>query len=124
MSFGQASNTLNLLGQQSAPAAPKVSPSAGGPQFEIRWNSFHQTLGSSIYALLTGPTPRKNFVSRNFRDCSVEGRIPRAAVVAAALWHIVFLERPGRIFPRRRAEIPRSKIFSSPGPVQSMTSRR
>jgi TonB family protein len=95
MSFGQASNSLRLLGQQGALAAPDVSPAAAGPQFEVRWNGFHQSLGSSIRALVAGPTPGKSFVSRNFfRDCSVEGRIPRAAVIAAALWHIVFLVAP------------------------------
>jgi TonB family protein len=95
MSFGQASSSLSLLGQRRALAAPDLSPSAAGPQFEIRWNGFHQSLGSSIHALVTGPTPRKQFVSKNiFRDCSVEGRIPRAAVIAAALWHIVFLLAP------------------------------
>jgi len=95
MSFGQASNSLSLLGPRGALVAPRVSPSFGDPQFEIRWNSFHQSLGSSIYALVTGPTPRKKFVSgKPFRDCSVEGRIPRAAVIAAALWHIVFLVAP------------------------------
>jgi TonB family protein len=95
MSFGQASNSLSLLGRQGALVAPDVFPAAAGPQFEVRWSSFHQSLGSSIRALVTGPTPSKNFVSRNFfRDCSVEGRVPRAAVIAAALWHIVFLVAP------------------------------
>src|SRR3984893_9060832 len=95
MSFGQASNSLSLLGQQGAFVARKESPSTAGPQFEVRWNSFHQSLGSSIHALFTGPTPRKHFVSKNiFRDCSVEGRIPPPAVIAAALWHIVFLLAP------------------------------
>jgi len=112
MSFGQASNTLNLLGQQGALVAPDVSPSAGGPQFEIRWNSFHQSLGSSIHALVTGPTPRKKFVSRNFfRDCSVEGRIPRAAVTAAALWHIVFLLAPWPDLPATPRKNPAFENF-------------
>ena len=112
MSFGQASNSLSLFGQQGALVAPDVSPSAGGPQFEIRWNSFHQTLGSSIYALLTGPTPSKKFVSRNFfRDCSVEGRIPRAAVIAAALWHIVFLVAPWPDLPATRRTNPAFENF-------------
>ncbi|MDQ1411033.1 MAG: hypothetical protein QOJ41_2768 [Acidobacteriaceae bacterium] len=95
MSFGQASNSLSLLGQQGAFIAPEVSPTTAGPQFEVRWNSFHQSLGSSIRALLTGPFgPRKFLGGDFFRDCWVEGRIPRAAVTAAALWHIVFLLAP------------------------------
>src|ERR1700675_1830532 len=95
MSFGQASNSLSLLGQQSAPATSEVSLSSGGPQFEVRWNSFHQSLGSSIHTLVTSPFgPRKFLGGDFFRDCWVERRIPRAAVIAAALWHIVFLVAP------------------------------
>lgn len=96
MSFGQASNSLSLLRQQGAPpAAPEASPSTWGPRFDVRWNSFHQSLGSSIRALLSGPNASKKVLSGNlFRDCWIEGRIPRAAVIAAALWHIVFLLAP------------------------------
>jgi TonB family protein len=142
MSFGQASSSLSLLGQQRALAAPDLSPSTTGPQFEIRWNSFHQSLGSSIHALVTGPTPRKKFVSRNFfRDCSVEGRIPRAAVIAAALWHIVFLLAPWPDLPatpRKNAafenfqltwsgpinDFPPLKLSSAPAPARAIPSPR
>jgi TonB family protein len=94
MSFGQASNSLSLLGQQRASVAAKVSPSTAGPQFEVRWDSFHQSLGSSIRALVSGPSPRK-FKNGDFlAEGWVEGRIPCAAVIAAALWHIVFLLAP------------------------------
>ena len=94
MSFGQASNSLSLLGQQPPRVAAKASPSTAGPQFEVRWNSFHQGFGSSISALITGPSPRKVVSGDFLADCWVEGRIPRAAVIAAALWHIVFLLAP------------------------------
>jgi TonB family protein len=142
MSFGQASNSLSLLGQQGALAARKDSPSTAGPQFEVRWNSFHQSLGSSIDALFTGPTPRKNFVSKNiFRDCSVEGRIPRAAVTAAALWHIVFLLAPWPDLPatpRKNPafenfqltwsgpinDFPPLKLSSAPAPARAIPSPR
>jgi len=142
MSFGQASNSLSLLGQQGALAARKDSPSTAGPQFEVRWNSFHQSLGSSIHALFTGPTPRKNFVSKNiFRDCSVEGRIPRTAVTAAALWHIVFLLAPWPDLPatpRKNPafenfqltwsgpinDFPPLKLSSAPAPARAIPSPR
>ena len=94
MSFGQASNSLSLLGQQRARVAPEVSRPTVGPQFEVRWNSFHQSLGSSIRALVSDPSPRKVVSGDFLADCWVEGRIPRAAVIAAALWHIVFLVAP------------------------------
>jgi TonB family protein len=142
MSFGQASNSLSLLGQQGALAAPDVSPSTTGPQFEVRWNSFHQSLGSSIHALLTGPSPSKNFLGRVFfRDCWVEGRIPRAAVIAAALWHIVFLLAPWPDLPatpRKNPafenfqltwsgpinDFPPLKLSSAPAPARAIPSPR
>ena len=142
MSFGQASNSLSLLGQRGALVAPHVSPSFGDPQFEIRWNSFHQSLGSSIHALVTGPTSSKKVLSRNFfRDCSVEGRIPRAAVIAAALWHIVFLVAPWPDLPstpRRNPafenfqltwsdpinDFPPLKLSSAPAPARVIPSPR
>jgi TonB family protein len=112
MSFGQASNSLSLLGQQSAPVTAEVSLSSGGPQFEIRWNSFHQSLGSSIRALVTGPFgPRKFLGGDFFRDCSVEGRIPRAAVITAALWHLVFLLAPWPDFPASPRKNPALENF-------------
>src|SRR6202163_4351432 len=102
MSFGQASNSLSLLGQQRARVAPEVSRPTVGPQFEVRWNSFHQSLGSSIRALVSGPSPRKVVSGDFLADCWVEGRIPRAAVIAAALWHIVFLVAPWPELPAAR----------------------
>jgi TonB family protein len=112
MSFGQASNSLSLLGQPGALVAPDVSPSTEGPQFEIRWNSFHQSLGSSIRALVTGPRGPRKFLSGDFfRDCWVEGRIPHAAVIAAALWHIVFLVAPWPDLPATPKKNPAFENF-------------
>jgi TonB family protein len=142
MSFGQASNSLSLLGQQGALVTPDVSPSAGGPQFEVRWTSFHQSLGSSIRALVTGPSGSKTFLGRDFfRDCRVEGRIPRAAVTAAALWHIVFLLAPWPDLPANPRknpafenfqltwsgpinDFPPLKLSSTPAPARAIPSPR
>src|SRR6202166_2496672 len=142
MSFGQASNSLSLLGQQGALAAPDVSPSTTGPQFEVRWNSFHQSLGSSIRALVTGPSGSKKFLGGDFfRVCWVEGRIPRAAVTAAALWHIVFLLAPWPDLPttpRKNPafenfqltwsgpinDFPSLKLSSAPAPARAIPSPR
>jgi TonB family protein len=111
MSFGQASNSLSLLGQQGALVAPDVSPSTTGPQFEVRWNSFHQSLGTSIRVLVTGPSAKKFICGDFFRDCWVEGRIPRAAVTAAALWHIVFLLAPWPDLPATPKKNPAFEKF-------------
>jgi TonB family protein len=102
MSFGQASNSLSLFGQQSALIAPRPSPLQEGPQLDVRWGSFHQSLGSSIRVLVAGPSAPKKFLSGEFfRDCWIEGRVPRAAVIAAALWHVVFLIMPWPQLPAR-----------------------
>jgi TonB family protein len=111
MSFGQASNSLSLLGQRRALTAPAVSRSTAGPQFEVRWNSFHQSLGSSISALISGPSPRKVVRGDFLGDCWVEGRIPRAAVIAAALWHIVFLVAPWPNLPTTPRKNPAFENF-------------
>ena len=111
MSFGQASNSLSLLGQRHALTAPAVSRSTAGPQFEVRWNSFHQSLGSSISALISGPSPRKVVRGDFLGDCWVEGRIPRAAVIAAALWHIVFLVAPWPNLPTTPRKSPAFENF-------------
>jgi TonB family protein len=111
MSFGQASNSLNLLGPQRARVASYVSPSSSGPQFEVRWNSFHQSLGSSIRALVTGPSPRRVLSGDFLADCWIEGRIPRAAVIAAALWHIVFLLAPWPELPATPRKNPAFENF-------------
>ncbi|HTC66575.1 MAG TPA: hypothetical protein VK685_05550, partial [Candidatus Acidoferrum sp.] len=111
MSFGQASNSLSLLGPRRALVAPHVSSSAAGPQFEVRWNSFHQSLGSSIRALVSGPSPRKVVSGDFLGDCWVEGRIPRAALTAAALWHIVFLLAPWPELPATPKKNPAFENF-------------
>jgi TonB family protein len=123
MSFGQASNSLNLFGQPSPPPAPSVVPSKDLPQLDVRWGSFHQSLGSSLRALLTGPSAPKKFLSGEFfRDCWIEGRVPRAAVVAAALWHILFLVIPWPQLPARPRKNPALENFqlSWPGPINDL----
>jgi TonB family protein len=111
MSFGQASNSLSLLGQRRALVAPHVSSSTSGPQFEVRWNSFHQSLGSSIRALVSGPSPRKVVSGDFLGDCWVERRIPRAAITAAALWHLVFLLAPWPELPATPRKSPAFENF-------------
>jgi TonB family protein len=111
MSFGQASNSLSLLGQRRALVPPHLSSSTSGPQFEVRWNSFHQSLGSSIRALVSGPSPRKVVSGDFLGDCWVEGRIPRAAITAAALWHIVFLLAPWPELPATPRKNPAFENF-------------
>jgi len=93
---------LDILGQAAAPA-PAVRPHAPRlPQLDIAWGSFHQGIGSSLAAIFSrAPVPRKFSIDGFFKDCWIERRIPRRALVAAALWHVVFLVMPIPQFPAR-----------------------
>jgi TonB family protein len=101
MSLNHVSNALNLLGQASKPAASLVHLDTGeGPKLEVAWGSFHQGIFSSVVAVLTWTRVPKNFLDGSFfKECWVERRIPRRALVAAALWHIVFIVMPSRRLP-------------------------
>lgn len=111
MSLGQVNRGLNILGQggaataarmapipADAPASAPVSGSEGlavEPKLEIQWRDFRHSAPSSLWALLKWPLiPRKFLGVDYFRDCWVERRVPKRAVLAAALWHIVFLVSP------------------------------
>jgi TonB family protein len=104
MSLGQVNSGLNLLGlgQGAATAArmapipaPPPEPITVEPKLAIAWGDFHQGTASSLRTLLTGPYNVRKFLAGDyFRDCWVERRIPKSAVLAAALWHVVFLVSP------------------------------
>src|SRR2546421_1724761 len=99
MSLNHVSNALNLLGQATKPAASPVRLETGeGPKLEVAWGSFHQGIFSSIAAVLTWTRVPKNFLDGSFfKECWIERKVPRRAILAAALWHFVFLVMP---FPR------------------------
>jgi TonB family protein len=103
MSFGQASNSLSLFAQQTGIAASESAAPETGPQLGVAWGTFHQGAWSSVRALLSRPLLPQRFSGAGvFRDCWVEGRIPRAAVIAAGLWHVVFLLAPWPNLPAPR----------------------
>ena len=103
MSPGQATKAaFDLLGQAEKPTAPVCLRTGQGPKLEVGWGSFHQGIGSSLAALLSRTAVPKNFLSGGFFKASwIEGRIPRRALVAAALWHLVFIVMP---FPQLPAK--------------------
>jgi TonB family protein len=100
MSLGQVNSGYNLLGQGAATAARMApirppAPILVEPKLNVPWGDFHQGFFSSVRALFSGPfTARKFLAGDYFRDCWVERRIPKRAVLAAALWHVVFLVSP------------------------------
>ncbi len=99
MSPGQATKrAYDLLGQAIKPAESVRLATGRGPKLDIAWGSFHHGMGSCVATLLRrSAVPRKFLPTGFFRDCWVERKIPRRAVVAAALWHFVFLVMP---YPR------------------------
>ncbi len=109
MSLGQVNSGLNLLGQGAATAArmapipaPPHAPAKANiePKLAISWGDFHQGTASSLRTLLTGPFNVRKFLGGDyFRDCWVERRIPKRAVLAAALWHVVLLVSPFSLLP-------------------------
>jgi TonB family protein len=105
MSLGQVNSGFNLLGQATAARMapipiPPPTPVIVEPKLEVPWGDFHHSLASNLRTLFSGPfTARKFLASDYFRDCWVERRIPKRAVLAAALWHIVFLISPFFLLP-------------------------
>src|SRR6266849_1556264 len=105
MEFQCIQTAIDLLGQAPPPAAPppvhsmegrphEPQPGSVEPKLEIAWGGFHQGFWSSVAALF-GPSAAKNFrYASAFRASWVEGRVPKRAVIAAALWHAAFLALP------------------------------
>jgi TonB family protein len=99
MSLERVFQASDLLGPAIRPAAAPPRPRAiRAPKLDVAWGSFHQGIGSSIAAVLTWTRVPKNFLANSFfKECWIERRIPRRALVAAALWHFVFVLMP---FPK------------------------
>jgi len=100
MSLGQVNSGYNILGQGAATAARMApirppAPIAFEPKLDVPWGDFRQSLWSSLRTLVSGPFTVGKFLGGDyFKDCWVERRIPKRAVLAAALWHVVFLVAP------------------------------
>jgi TonB family protein len=105
MSLGQVNSGFNLLGQATAARMapipiPPPPPVIIEPKLEVPWGDFHSSPASSLRTLFSGPFTAGKFLAGDyFRDCWVERRIPKRAVLAAALWHMVFLISPFSLLP-------------------------
>jgi hypothetical protein len=105
--LSQVGRALDLLGQATEPAVPVRLESGVGPKLDVAWGSFHQGIGSSIAAVLTWTRVPKNFLDGSFfKECWVERRIPRRTLLAAALWHFVFLVMPSPHLPAAATHYP------------------
>src|SRR6266478_2864704 len=100
MEFQRIHNAIDLLGQAPPPPPPpedrppELQHGGVEPKLEIAWGGFHQGFWSGVAALF-GPSGAKDLQDASaFRDSWVEGRVPKRAVIAAALWHAAFLALP------------------------------
>jgi TonB family protein len=109
MSLNRVFQASDLLGPAIRPTAPVRPKAVKPPKLDVAWGSFHQGIGSSIRAVFSRSRVPKNFLSAGsgfFKECWIERRIPRRALVAAALWHFVFVLMP---FP----QLPAAPLHSS-----------
>jgi TonB family protein len=126
MSLGQVNSGFNLLGQATAARMapipiPPPTPVMVEPKLDVPWGDFHQSPASCLRTLFSGPFTAGRFLAGDyFRDCWVERRIPKRAVLAAALWHIVFLISPFSLLPtfvRHNSAFDNAQLTWS-GPIQ------
>jgi len=120
MSAFEANNPFDLLGQTPPPAPAVKLHGAAEPQLELGWGQFHQGVASNFADLFRRARSQKTFlVGSFFKDSWIERRIPRRAMVAAALWHIAFIVMPFPQFsaPKTNHAFDNSQITWS-GPVE------
>jgi len=88
-------NPFDLLGQNEIYPIAVYLPGAGEPKLTIAWNSFHQNFFSELAAFSRWTRVPKGEPHGNiFVDCRIQRRVPYAAILAAALWHVVFFVVP------------------------------
>ena len=125
MSLSSANGALNLLGQAPTAVplvAPRLPPGAEGPRLDVAWGDFHQGVGSSGRAVLARGGVNGFFSGGFFKDCWIESRWPRRAIVAALLWHVAFLAMPfpkGAFQPTRVNNLENFQLTWS-GPIQDL----
>ena len=123
MSANQVINAFDLLGQTAPPAAslPPLRLARGSaPALQIAWGDFRHSLWSSLRASLAW-VPKRS-IPHFFRSSWVEPGFPTRAVIAAALWHLVFLVMP---FPRNFDAPPKIHTFDNTeltwsGPIEDL----
>src|SRR5712691_11326634 len=130
MEFNRIQNAIDLLGQAPPPSPPRdVAPPPHSrlpdgqlePNLGIAWGDFHQGTLSSVAALF-GPSVEGFLHASAFRDSWVEGRVPKRAVIAAALWHAAFLALPFSLLtgmPHRNPAFQNVELTWS-GPIEDL----
>src|SRR5438477_1469941 len=120
MSAFEANNPFDLLGQATLPAPAVKLHGLAEPQLSIDWRQFHQGVAGNFAELFRRAHVSKDFLSQNFfKDCWIERRLPLRAILAALLWHVVFLAMPipQISWPQRYQAFANAQLTWS-GPIQ------
>lgn len=116
-------NPFDLLGQEELYPRAVSLPGNAQVKLEIAWNSFHQNFFSGIPVFFQRTRlPKDAAKARFFRGSRVEGRVPRKAILAAALWHVAIFVVP---WPQLPAAQKRSNPFENTeltwsGPIEDL----
>jgi TonB family protein len=113
-------DAFDLLGQGAEASEPVRLARGSAPALEIAWGNFRQSFWSSFRASLAWMPGRSP--SNFFSGSLVEPGFPRRALIAAALWHLVFLVMP---FPRLSVAPPKTHAFDNTeltwsGPIEDL----
>jgi TonB family protein len=120
MSAHEANNRFDLLRLERPETSAVELDGSIEPQLGIDWGAFHQGLFSNFAELFRrAGVPRDPLTNPFLRDASIERRLPRRAIFAAALWHVAFLALPLPEFsvPRRNHAFDNTEITWS-GPIE------
>jgi TonB family protein len=116
-------NPFDLLGQNEIYPIALYLPGKGEPNFTIAWSSFHQNFLSELAASLRWtPMPKGEPADNIFVDCRIQRRIPYTALIAAALWHVVFFVLPWpslSVAPKHVSALDNTELTWS-GPVEDL----
>jgi TonB family protein len=124
---GAVTRTLLGIDDPYVPSATEPFPALAGeaePQLNVPWGDFRQSAASSVRTLFTRARLAGSHLGENFfKDSRIERRIPRQALVAAALWHIAFVLLPPipglSMTPRRNKSLENFQLTWS-GPIEDL----
>jgi TonB family protein len=119
-------NPYDLLGQNEIyPIAVYLPPKrvANVPNLTIAWNSFHQNFFSELGAFFKWTRiPKGAPKFKIFRDWRIRQPIPYRALLAAALWHVVFFVIPWPRLPITAKHVTAldNTVLTWSGPVEDL----
>src|SRR6266852_5333007 len=116
-------NPFDLLGQVEFWPIPVTIPGSAMPRLEIAWSSFHQNFFSGLPVFFQRMRlPKGAQPAEVFRDCRVERRVPRRAIVLAAAAHVILFFLPWSELPAasRRIDAFANTQLTWSGPIEDL----